>query len=232
MVRGTASGHPPDTSPRDTIRAVQGGPSESLVDLDVRAARSRRRSAERRARLRRPKLRHKLRRPVLAVVAIAAVALGVVSGPRGLAEAQRLTRPSHHVSAAPACPLPAGLRSAFESAAAKTGLPMALLVAVGSVESQLDQSATSSAGAVGVLQLMPETAAALRADPTEAAANVLAGARYLKLLLNRYHSTDLALAAYNAGPTAVDVAGGAPTTQTLTYVANVQARWRALSGCG
>jgi soluble lytic murein transglycosylase-like protein len=60
----------------------------------------------------------------------------------------------------------------------------------------------------------------------------MAGARYLKLLLDRYHSTDQALAAYNAGPTAVDRAGGiAPSRETLTYVTNVQARWRALAGC-
>ena len=60
---------------------------------------------------------------------------------------------------------------------------------------------------------------------------MLAGARYLKLLLNRFQSTDLALAAYNAGPTAVSRVGRAPSRETLTYVANVQSRWRALSGC-
>ena len=60
---------------------------------------------------------------------------------------------------------------------------------------------------------------------------VLAGARYLKLLLERFQSADLALAAYNAGPTAVEAAGGAPAAQTLTYVADVTARWRALTAC-
>ena len=78
---------------------------------------------------------------------------------------------------------------------------------------------------------MPTTAASLNLNVDDPASNVLAGARYLKLLLARYQSTDLALAAYNAGPTAVDRAGGAPSDQTLTYVANVQARWRALGGC-
>jgi soluble lytic murein transglycosylase-like protein len=48
--------------------------------------------------------------------------------------------------------------------------------------------------------------------------------------IDRYGSTDLAFAAYNAGPTAVDRAGRAPAI-TLTYVANVQSRWRALAGC-
>jgi soluble lytic murein transglycosylase-like protein len=79
---------------------------------------------------------------------------------------------------------------------------------------------------------MPQTAASLRLDASEPATNVLAGARYLKQLLDRYGSTDTALAAYNAGPTAVDRAGGmAPTDETVAYVANVQARWRALNGC-
>ena len=63
------------------------------------------------------------------------------------------------------------------------------------------------------------------------ASNVLAGARYLQQLLQRFHSTDLALAAYNAGPTAVAEAGGAPTAGTLDYVANVTALWRELRGC-
>jgi soluble lytic murein transglycosylase-like protein len=50
-------------------------------------------------------------------------------------------------------------------------------------------------------------------------------------MLQRFHSTDLALSAYNAGPTAVAKAGGAPTAETLTYVANVTRLWRRLNGC-
>jgi len=49
--------------------------------------------------------------------------------------------------------------------------------------------------------------------------------------VNRFRSADLALAAYNAGPTAVSKAGGAPTAETQTYVANVNTRWRLLSIC-
>ena len=60
---------------------------------------------------------------------------------------------------------------------------------------------------------------------------MLAGARYLRLLLDRFQAPDLALAAYNAGPTAVAGAGGAPTLQTETYVANVTQIWRELRGC-
>ena len=57
--------------------------------------------------------------------------------------------------------------------------------------------------------------------------NVLAGARNLRRLLVRFGSAGLALAAYNAGPAAVERAGG----QTITYVANVTAAWRSLRGC-
>jgi soluble lytic murein transglycosylase-like protein len=61
--------------------------------------------------------------------------------------------------------------------------------------------------------------------------NVFAGARYLRQLLVRFGSADLALAAYNAGPSAVAQAGGAPSGQTVTYVANVTEAWRSLRGC-
>ena len=50
-------------------------------------------------------------------------------------------------------------------------------------------------------------------------------------MLDRFQRTDLALAAYNAGPTVVDRLGRAPGQETLTYVANVQQRWAALAGC-
>jgi soluble lytic murein transglycosylase-like protein len=59
----------------------------------------------------------------------------------------------------------------------------------------------------------------------------MAGALYLRRLLDRYGSLDLALAAYNAGPTAVDRVAGAPTDETLTYVANVEQHWNAVKGC-
>ena len=127
--------------------------------------------------------------------------------------------------------MPARYRAAFEAAARDTNLPLALLVSVAGVESNLDPEARSDAGAEGLLQVMPPTAAALRLDPDRTETNVLAGARYLKLMLNRFQSTDLALAAYNAGPTAVDRSGGAPSGETLTYVANVNRLWQRLQGC-
>lgn len=129
------------------------------------------------------------------------------------------------------CPMPKRYRPAFESAARDTHLPLSLLVAVARVESNLDHRALSSAGARGLLQVMPPTAAELRLDPDQTDTNVLAGARYLKQMLARFDSPDLALAAYNAGPGAVEEAGGAPGPETITYVANVNRLWRRLQGC-
>jgi soluble lytic murein transglycosylase-like protein len=130
-----------------------------------------------------------------------------------------------------ACPLPRRHRPAFKAAARDTHLPLALLVSVARVESDLRARARSQAGARGLLQVMPGTARDLALDPNHPPSNVLAGARYLRLMLERFHSTDLALAAYNAGPTAVAKAGGAPSAETLTYVANVTRLWRKLNSC-
>jgi soluble lytic murein transglycosylase-like protein len=131
----------------------------------------------------------------------------------------------------PACPLPSRYRGAFEHAAHETTLPLPLLVAVARVESRVDQRARSPRGAQGILQVLPSTADALGLDSSSARTNVLAGARYLRQLLVRFGSADLALAAYNAGPAAVERAGGAPSGETITYVANVTAAWRSLRGC-
>jgi soluble lytic murein transglycosylase-like protein len=139
--------------------------------------------------------------------------------------------PARGVDQANECPIPGRFRIAFERAARDTGFQLSMLVAVAEVESQFKPDARSTADARGLLQVLPATAASLKLDPDNPESNVLAGARYLKLLLNRFQSTDLALAAYNAGPTAVSRVGGAPSTETLTYVANVQSRWRTLSGC-
>lgn len=106
-----------------------------------------------------------------------------------------------------------------------------MLVAVAQVESQMTAGARSGADARGLLQVLPSTGAALRLDVDRPSTNVLAGARYLRQLLDEFQSTDLALAAYNAGPTAVADAGGAPTQETLDYVANVTLLWRVLRSC-
>ena len=129
------------------------------------------------------------------------------------------------------CPIPGRFRDAFVTAANDTNLPLALLAAVAHTESRFQADATSSAGARGLLQVMPTTAAQEKVKGDDPASNVLAGARYLRRLLDRFASTDLALAAYNAGPTAVARTGGAPNGQTLTYVENVTDTWRLLHGC-
>ena len=129
------------------------------------------------------------------------------------------------------CPLPRSLRPAFVRASRDTGLPLSMLVAVGKVESNLEVNARSEAGARGLLQLMPATAAGLQLNIDDPDTNVLAGARYLRQMLDEFSSTDLALAAYNAGPTAVMKAGGAPSQGVETYVENVTDLWRSLAGC-
>lgn len=169
---------------------------------------------------------------LLVVALIAGTAAGTVGNASAGDEPLLARLPALPAAAGgPRCPIPRQFRRAFAVAARDTGLPLALLVAVGEIESNLRPDAVSPAGARGLLQLMPTTAAELALDPDHPPSNVLAGARYLRLLLDRFQSTDLALAAYNAGPTAVDRAGGAPSMTTLTYVADVTARWRALAGC-
>lgn len=129
------------------------------------------------------------------------------------------------------CPVPERYREAFRAAARDSTLPAALLVAMARIESNLQHSARSHAGAIGLLQLLPATAAELELNPGLPRENILAGARYLRAMLDRFEQPDLALAAYNAGPTAVEEADGAPGTETLSYVANVNRLWRSLHGC-
>ena len=81
------------------------------------------------------------------------------------------------------------------------------------------------------MRSQPGTSRQLRLDGDDPADNVLAGASYLRQMLDRFGSVDLALAAYNAGPTVVDRLGRAPSQETETYIANVQQRWAALAGC-
>jgi soluble lytic murein transglycosylase-like protein len=144
-----------------------------------------------------------------------------------------------HIPALPAkgessrgtCPIPARFRPAFVRAADDTGFQLSMLVAVAQVESRFKPNARSQADARGLLQVTPTTAAELKLNVNDPSSNVLAGARYLRLMLNRFQRTDLALAAYNAGPTLVARLGRAPSQETQTYIANVQQRWAALTGC-
>lgn len=129
------------------------------------------------------------------------------------------------------CPIPSRFRRAFVYAANDTGLQLSMLVAVAQVESRFEADAVSTRNARGLLQVLPATGAALDLDVNDPAANVLAGSRYLQLLLDRYNRTDLALAAYNAGPTRIDEDNDVLGPISMRYVANVEARWAALAGC-
>ena len=174
----------------------------------------------------------------LASLLVIALACGLGAVTVSNARAGKPSAPVAHIPAipltaasGPRCPIPTRFRKAFVDAARETRLPLSLLTAVARVESEFQPGATSSAGARGLLQVMPTTAAELELDAGHPTQNVLAGARYLRLQFDHFPSSDLALAAYNAGPTAVTNAGGAPSDETLTYIADVTSIWRSLAGC-
>lgn len=108
-------------------------------------------------------------------------------------------------------------------AAKAEGLPLAFLQSVARIESGFEQKAVSPKGAIGLMQLMPGTAADLGVNPHRAVENAHGGATYLRSLLLRYHGDSvLALAAYNAGPGAVKRFGGVPPyEETRRYVVGV-----------
>jgi hypothetical protein len=120
--------------------------------------------------------------------------------------------------------------SLFNAAAAKYGVDARLLAAVARQESGYDARAVSPAGARGLMQLMPGTARGLGvADPFDPAQAVDGAARMLRDLQRRFGSTELALAAYNAGPGAVLRYDGVPPyRETRSYVRNVLAIRAAL----
>lgn len=112
------------------------------------------------------------------------------------------------------------------AAAKKNGLPPELVHSLVSAESAYQVKAVSKKGAIGLMQLMPSTARDYGADPTDPKQNVEAGTRYLRDLLVKYQHDDnqvsRALAAYNAGPGAVDRYHGVPPyRETRAYVASV-----------
>lgn len=136
---------------------------------------------------------------------------------------------------APAAPVaPADIAGFIDEAARLQALDPALLHAVARQESGYRVRAVSPAGAIGVMQLMPATARALGVDPWDARQNVHGGAAYLRAMLDRFGGVlPLALAAYNAGPAAVDRYRDVPPfPETQTYVRAVSARYAALSGRG
>jgi soluble lytic murein transglycosylase-like protein len=131
--------------------------------------------------------------------------------------------------AAPVAPTPKEL---IQQAATVHGLRPEFVQSVAAVESAYRTTAVSPKGAIGLMQLMPGTAEELGVNPNNPAQNAEAGARYLKQLLGKYaHTKDpvrLALAAYNAGPGAVDKYRSIPPyRETQAYVEKVLRRYLA-----
>lgn len=109
--------------------------------------------------------------------------------------------------------------AAAKAAARKHGIPEDLFLRLVQQESGWNPKAVSHAGAIGLAQLMPATAARLGVDPHDPTANLDGGARYLRMQYERFKSWRLALAAYNAGPDAVVKHDGVPPfDETQGYV--------------
>ncbi len=140
-----------------------------------------------------------------------------------------LPPPAPAPPAAPSAPAPTP-RQLIDEAAARHGLPPAIVHALAATESAYQQKAISPKGAIGVMQLMPATARALDADPHDLAANIDAGTRLLRELLLKYQNDPnpvrRALAAYNAGEGAVERYQGVPPyRETQQYVEKVIQRY-------
>lgn len=125
---------------------------------------------------------------------------------------------------------PMTLDSLVAGASHASGVPAGLVHAVVMAESAGDPSAISGAGAQGLMQLMPGTSASCGiANPFDPTENVQCGTGYLRSLLHRYHdNVTLAVAAYNAGPGAVDRYHGVPPyAETRAYVSRVLSAYRS-----
>ena len=123
-------------------------------------------------------------------------------------------------------PAPQSPEELITDAAKRHGLPADFIKSVVAVESGFQANAVSRKGAIGLMQLMPATAREYGADPTDPRQNIEAGTKYLRDLLLKYqhddHQVMRALAAYNAGPGAVDRYHGVPPyRETLAYVERV-----------
>lgn len=119
---------------------------------------------------------------------------------------------------------PAQYAALFRAAEAKYGVPATLLAAVAKQESAFNPRAISHAGAIGLMQIMPATASGLGVNPRDPAQAVDGAARLLRDGLRQFGSTSLALAAYNAGPGAVQRYGGVPPyAETRDYVRRITA---------
>ena len=135
------------------------------------------------------------------------------------------------VAVEPAAPAPTPSQLA-DAAADKYGLPRSLVRSVMHAESGFQTHAVSPKGAIGLMQLMPDTARLLGVDPHDPAQNVDAGTRYLRDLLIKYNfGLWHALAAYNAGEGAVQKYNGVPPyRETVEYVKRIEREYKKGSG--
>ncbi|MDP5184321.1 transglycosylase SLT domain-containing protein [Blastococcus sp. BMG 814] len=116
----------------------------------------------------------------------------------------------------------------FQRAAGRHGVDASLLAAVAQQESGFDTAAVSPAGAQGLMQFMPATAKGLGVNAFDPSSAVDGAARYLGSLTRQFGSTELALAAYNAGPGTVSRYGGIPPyPETQNYVRSVMSKAEA-----
>jgi soluble lytic murein transglycosylase-like protein len=135
-------------------------------------------------------------------------------------------------SVRPSLPVNHGYDRLIVRSAREFDLEPALVKAVIAAESNFSRVAVSRAGAQGLMQLMPATARDLGVtDPFHAVQNVSGGSRYLREMLDRYGDLQRALAAYNAGPEAVDRYHGVPPyPETQAYVKRVLNYYRGYRG--
>jgi len=166
--------------------------------------------------------------PLLLLAPAAAAEVEIVVRPDGTRVVRNVGGPSS--AAAPARRIPPRraaprpeLRAVVAEHAAAHDLDPRLVEAVIQAESAWNRRAVSRAGAMGLMQLMPETAVVLAVDdPWDERQNVRGGTAYLARMLARFGSEELALAAYNAGPGAVERYGGIPPyAETREYVRRV-----------
>ena len=144
--------------------------------------------------------------------------------PRGLVLASATQRRDGGPQPIPSRASDPELLALIEETADRFGLDPALIHAMVRAESGFDSEAVSAAGAGGLMQLMPETARAVGVeDVFHPASNLAGGATYLRRMLDRFDGDlELALAAYNAGPSAVDEHGGIPPfAETQQYLGRV-----------
>jgi soluble lytic murein transglycosylase-like protein len=129
-------------------------------------------------------------------------------------------------------PMPRDVHSLVDFYAKRHQMDPALVRAVVRAESDFDPRSVSSAGAMGLMQLMPDTAKSLGvSDPFDPAQNLDGGVRYLKQMLQRFGDVPQALAAYNAGPSnVVRYQGIPPFPETQQYVQRVMQYWKGEGG--